>query len=195
METQSVDEEEFESFEERAEDGCLVSPASILEAILFVGNSENRPCTAVQLASMMRGVQAADIPALVAELNTKYRNDGSVLEIVAIDDGFRMQLANDLDAFRNTVTARVRETQLSQSAVDCLSVVAYRPGSTCEEIERIWGRPASNALSLLVRREILRVDRQGHGKTAKTHYFPSERFLNLVGIESLEDLPSVDDDL
>jgi segregation and condensation protein B len=188
------DEDELESFEERAEDGCLITPTSILEAILFVGNSENLPSTAAELSSMMRGVQATDIPALVSELNAKYRHHGHVLEIVPIDDGYRMQLANDLDAFRNTVAARVRETQLSQSAVDCLSVVAYRPGSTCEEIEQIWGRSASNALSLLVRRELLRVDRQGHGKTAKTHYFPSERFLNLVGIESLDDLPRVDDD-
>jgi segregation and condensation protein B len=188
------DEDELDSFEERAEDGCLITPTSILEAILFVGNSENLPSTADELSSMMRGVHATDIPALVSELNAKYRQHGHVLEIVPIVDGYRMQLASDLDAFRNTVVARVRESQLSQSAVDCLSVVAYRPGSTCEEIEQIWGRAASNALSLLVRRELLRVDRQGHGKTAKAHYFPSERFLNLVGIESLDDLPRVDDD-
>ncbi len=190
----STENNELESFEERGEDGCPVSAAGILEAIFFVGNSENHPFSALQLANMMRGVQASDIPELVSELNEKYRRGGHVLEIVSVDDGFRMQLVNDLDAFRNTVTAKVRETQLTQNAVDCLSVVAYRPGSTCEEIEQIWGRPATGVLSLLVRRELIRIDRQGHGKTAKTYYFPADRFLNLVGIATLEDLPTVDDE-
>jgi segregation and condensation protein B len=189
-----ADLDELDSIEERGEDGCPVTPTGILEAIFFVGDSENRPFSAVELANMMRGLQASDIPELVAELNEKYRRDGHVLEIVSVDGGFRMQLVSDLDAFRNIVTAKVKETQLNQNAVDCLSLVAYRPGSTCEEIEQIWGRPASSVLSLLVRRELLRIDRQGHGKMAKTHYFPAERFLNLVGIASLDDLPTVDED-
>ena len=84
---------------------------------------------------------------------------------------------------------KLRETQLNQAAIDCLSLVAYRPGVTREEVERLWSRPASSVLSLLVRRDLLRIERKGKGKQAVTKYFPTDRFLNLIGIESLDDLP------
>lgn len=172
----------------------LVTPRGIIEAILFVGNADNRPITADWLAGIMRDVTEDEVRSLVAELNEQYSSERHAIRIVESNGGYRLEVADDLEGFRNNVTAKIRETQLNQNAVDCLSLVAYKPGSTCEEVERLWGRPASQVLSLLVRKELLRVDRQGHGKSAKSHYYPTERFLNLVGISGLEDLPKVEDD-
>src|SRR4051812_3269439 len=44
---------------------CVVSPRSILEGLLFVGNPQNVPLTAEQAANLMRGVRPAEIEEAV----------------------------------------------------------------------------------------------------------------------------------
>jgi segregation and condensation protein B len=170
-------------------DACPVTGRSILEAALFVGHPENVGLKPDYVASMMRGVQASEIVEWIAELNQHYIEHGHVMRIVEEESGFRMQLAPEHQALRDSMTGKLRETQLNQAAIDCLSLVAYQPGITQEELERLWSRPAGSVLGLLVRRELLRIERTGKGKQAVTQYFPTDRFLNLVGIASLDDLP------
>ncbi len=170
-------------------DACPVTGRSILEAALFVGNPDNVGLKADSLAATMRGVQPFEIVKWIAELNQQYIEQGHVMRIVDDEAGYRMQLASEHQALRDSMTGKIRETQLNQAAVDCLSLVAYRPGISQEELEKLWSRPAGSVLGLLVRRELLRIDRIGKGKQAITQYFPTDRFLNLIGIASLDDLP------
>jgi segregation and condensation protein B len=180
---------------DREHDGVPVSARAILEAILFVGNADNRALSSVEIAGWMRDVLPSEIDDLVVELNRLYAEDQHVMRLVASDGGYRLQLGEPFEGLRGVLTGRVRETQLNQAAVDCLSLVAYQPGATREEIEKLWGKPASSVLGLLVRRELLRLERAGQGKGASSRYYPTEKFLNLVGIESLADLPVAESDL
>jgi segregation and condensation protein B len=173
-------------------DACPVTVRSILEAVLFVGNPDNVGLKADFVASMMRGVHPSEVLEWIAELNQHYIDEGHVMRIVEDDTGFRMQLAPEQQAIRDSMTGKLRETQLNQAAIDCLSLVAYRPGISQEELERLWSRPAGSVLGLLVRRELLRIERTGKGKQASTQYFPTDRFLNLIGIASLDDLPTAE---
>jgi segregation and condensation protein B len=191
------DSDEAESIaEEDDHEAGVVSPRGIVEAVLFVGDVENRPITAEFLAGIMRDVSAEDIHEWIDELNRLYLETRRAVRIVESGGGYRLEVCDDLEGFKNNIAAKFRETQLNQNALDCLAIVAYQPGSTCDEVERLWGRPATHVLSLLVRRELLRVERERHGsdKGSKTRYFPTDRFLNLVGMASLDDLPRVEDD-
>jgi segregation and condensation protein B len=59
---------------------------------------------------------------------------------------------------------------------------------TREEVDKIRGRPCGAILSQLVRRELLRIDRpSGKGKTVRYH--TTDRFLQVFGLDSLEELP------
>ncbi len=172
-----------------AGDSCAVTGRSILEAVLFVGNPENVGLSAASVSGMMRGVQASDVVEWIAELNQYYVEQGHAMRIIEDDRGYRMVLAPELQSIRDSMYGKLRETQLNQAAIDCLSLVAYRPGIARDEVERLWGRPASSVLGLLVRRDLLRIERVGKGKQMVTRYFPTDRFLNLIGVASLDDLP------
>src|SRR5690606_370718 len=54
---------ELEEWAEEPSDdsACAISPRTILEAMLFVGHPENQPLESQQIASLMRGVRAAEI--------------------------------------------------------------------------------------------------------------------------------------
>ena len=89
---------------------------------------------------------------------------------------------------RNRFYGKVREARLSQAAVDVLAIVAYQQPLSSEQVSRLRGRPCSHVLSQLVRRGLLRIERRGE-KLRTPYYFTTDRFLELFGLESLEDLP------
>jgi segregation and condensation protein B len=179
-------------------DQCPITPLSILEAILFVGRPDSAPIEADLIAGMMRGVRSAEIQQLVDELNEIYASEGHVLRIVASGEGFRMQLAEEFAAIGDRFYGSVREIKLTQAAIDCLAIIAYRPGITREEVEQQRGQPSGGILNQLVRRQLVEIRREEirreDGKKERLRrYFPTQRMLKLAGIDSLDELPLAED--
>ena len=201
FEEEEVDEEEFdeeefeeEEFEEEEfqEEEPLppveVTPLSILESMLFVGNPENEPLKSKQVAALLRGVSPREIDELVKQLNERYADRGCPYQVDSVGGGYLMRLRPEFSQFRDKFYGRIREARLSQQAIDVLAIVAYRPGATRVEIDDLRGRNSGSILSQLVRRRLLRVERTGE-KPRKPSYFPTDRFLGLFGLENLDELP------
>jgi len=176
------------------EDPCEVTPASILEAMLFVGNRTNEPLSSQRAAELMRGVAPEEVPDLVEQLNRRYAARGCPYEILGEGDGYRMSLRHEFWPIRNRFYGRIREARLSQAAIDVLAIVAYRQPVTADQVNQYRGRPCNHLLGQLVHRRLLRVERTGE-KPRITRYFTSERFLTVFGLETLSDLPRSDDDV
>ena len=174
------------------DEACPVNPLSIFEAMLFVGNRDNMPLTALKAAELMRDVSAEEIPTLVEELNRRYAADSCPYSIVGEGDGYRLTLRKTYSAARDRFYGRVHEARLSQAAIDILAVVAYRQPISGERISRLRGRPSSHILAQLVRRGLLRIERP-EGRRRATHYCTTDRFLRLFNLQSLDDLPRSED--
>jgi segregation and condensation protein B len=174
------------------DDPCEVSPLSILEAMLFVGNRMSEPLTAAEAAGLMRGVEPGEIPGLIEQLNRRYAASGCPYHVVSEGPGYRMALRGEFSDVRHKFYGRVREARLSQAAVDVLAIVAYRQPITGEEVSKLRGTPSSHLLNQLVRRRLLSLERSAE-KPRTVHYRTTERFLGLFGLGSLGDLPQSDD--
>lgn len=170
------------------ESNCELGPRSILEALLFVGTPENQPLSSTQLAGLMRGVSVDEVDALIAELNAGYRAANCPYRIESVGEGYRMTLAEVWLPMREALFGRVRPARLSPAAIDVLSIVAYNQPATGEQVEKLRGTPSGAILGQLVRRQFLRIERN-QDKPRVTHYHTTDRFLTLLGLESLEDLP------
>jgi len=172
----------------KEEDTCPISPRSIFEAMLFVGNRENEPISAQRAAELMRDVEPAEILALVDDLNRQYRAGGCPYRIASEGAGYRLVLRKEFDAVRNRFYGRIRETRLSQAAIDVLAIIAYQQPLTADRVARLRGRPCNQVLSLLVRRGLLRIERT-EDKQRTAQYHTTDRFLELFNLESIDDLP------
>lgn len=177
---------------DEADDACPISPLSILEALLFVGNRPGAPLTAAQVAGVMRGVEPEEIGALVDQLNERYLQGGCPYQIVGESGGYRMALRPEFHGLRAKFYGRAREARLSQAAIDVLAVVAYCQPVTADDVARQRGRPSNHILGQLVRRQLLAIERTDE-KPRKTLYTTTRRFLALFGLESLDDLPQAEE--
>ena len=183
---------ELPAEDEEAPEPFDVSPASIIEAMLFVGTEDGSPLTSKQIAGMMRGVRPAEVDQHVEELNATYGQCNAPYSIVSEGAGYRMALREGLDSLREKFYGRVKEAKLSQAAVDVLAIVAYNQPMTSKEVEKLRGASSGAILTQLVRRELLQVERNEESPRTP-HYLTSDRFLTLFGLETLNDLPQSQD--
>jgi len=183
------------SADEAEPDDEVVTPEAIVEAALFVGHPENRALSANRLASLIRGVSPGEVDEIVARLNQSYVDNHQALRIASDDRGYRLTVAPQLEGVHRAMMGKVREARLSQMAIEVLSLVAYQPGITAQKVQDQRGQESNALLNQMVRRQLLRVEKEkppGGGR-AVARYYTTERFLVLFGLESIEDLPHVEE--
>ena len=182
-------EEEAADAREDVDGACEISPRSVLEAMLFVGHPANEPLTSRQVAALMRGVSPREIEELVEELNEEYAAAAAPYAIVSVDAGYQLRLRDEYAGLRDRFFGRVKAAKLSQPALDVLAIIAYCQGSTRDDVDRLRAGASSSALlRQLVRRQLLRVERSSENARVM-HYYTTDRFLDLLGLDSLDDLP------
>ncbi len=175
------------------DDPCEITPLSVFEAMLFVGNQASEPLSVARAAELMRGVEPGEIPDLVDQLNGRYAARGCPYHIVSEGPGYRLTLRREFWPIRTRFYGRIREARLSQAAVETLAIVAYRQPVTAEEVTQLRTHPAGPILAQLVRRRLLRVERPPENPRV-AQYYTTDRFLDLFGLNSLSDLPRSDDE-
>jgi segregation and condensation protein B len=181
-----------EEEEGAGDDACELSPRTLVEAMLFVGHPNNEPMSAAQLAALMRGVRPEEVEEVVRDLNEAYRSENRPYHIAAEGAGFRMTLRDEFRALRDKFYGRVKEARLSQGAIDVLAVVAYNQPVTRADLDKLRDKDTGALLSQLVRRRLLQIERREDTPHVK-YYRTTDRFLDLFGLENLNDLPRAQD--
>ncbi len=145
-----------------------------------------------ELAAAMRGVSPTEIDAAVTELNSIYDADGAPYRIEQTNASYRMRLRDEFQRMRDKFYGRVKEARLSRAAMEVLSVLAYNQPATAERLNELRGAPSGAALSTLVRRRLVKLERSPQAG-GQPRYSTTARFLKLFGLENLEDLPRAEE--
>jgi segregation and condensation protein B len=169
-----------------------LSPRVLVEAALFVGRPDNLPITSEQIAGLTRRLTAQEIAEQIDHLNAQYADSGCPYAIVTEEGGYRLSLRAEFAPLRARVQGRNRAARLSPAAIEVLSLVAYNEPTTAEQVARLRGTSSGHLLNNLVRRRLLRLERQAT-KPQQVRYFTTPKFLKLFRLKSLQDLPRSDD--
>ena len=86
-----------------------------------------------------------------------------------------------------------RPARLSRAALETLAVVAYRQPVTRAEIEHVRGVDCGPVLRSLLERHLVRIAGHRDVPGRPMLYGTTRRFLEVFGLASLEDLPSLRD--
>ena len=164
-----------------------VTPQGIIEAMLFVGQADNEALAAEEIAATMRDVTAQEVAQAIDDLNAQYTVDETPYRIEATPAGYRMTLLADFDRLRDRYHDRTRAAQLSQVALEVLSIVAYRQPIAGTVVDELRDKRSVQALAQLVRRGLLRRD----AAEGQPSYSTTDRFLKVFGLEGIQQLPSV----
>ena len=157
--------------------------ASALEAVCF---ALNRALTVTEAAAILQA-PAADVERCAEVLATRLRSSGLMLQRHAGE----LQLVTRPSvawAMQRALNPE-RPGRLSRAALETLAIVAYRQPLTRAAVEAIRGVNCEAVLDSLERRELIaevgRQETPGHPRLFGT----TLRFLQVVGLERVEDLP------
>ncbi|MFQ5939686.1 MAG: SMC-Scp complex subunit ScpB [Alphaproteobacteria bacterium] len=157
----------------------------LLEAMLF---ATREPLSEAVLAERMP--DGAAVSSLIEDLKELYANRG--VNLVRVAGGWAFRTAPDL-ASRLAIETRV-ERKLSRAAIETLAIIAYHQPVTRAEIEEIRGVSLSRGtLDILLEAGWIRPGRRRRSPGRPLTWVSTEAFLDHFGLESLEDLPGIED--
>lgn len=143
----------------------------------------------------------SDVPSLVTGTQIREAMDLIAADLRAADDG--LLLIEGANGFRLVTHPRFARwvrilrdepppMKLSASALETLAVVAYRQPVTRTEIEAIRGVSADAGITKLLERELVYITGRADLPGRPLQYGTTDKFLEFVGIKSLDELPASD---
>ena len=162
-----------------------------LEAILMVAEA---PVPLISLAGALDR-PLNEIRSAVAALQADYagETEGSVkrgFELREIGGGWRIYVREEYDWAVNMFVASENPTKLSQAALETLAVIAYKQPISRGQIASIRGVNVDSVVRTLVSRGLI-TELFTDSETGAIHYGTSELTLQLLGINSLDELPLI----
>lgn len=154
-----------------------------LECVLFVAT---KPLPLEEVARILQ-VPLDEALMLLNELAVEYERR-SGLAIVEVAGGWRMVTKPEYEPY----VARVHPPQkirLSKGSLEVLAIIAYHQPVTRPEIEQLRGVDSSAAIQSLLEHGLIQV--VGYKETVGRPrlYATTQKFLELFGLKSLDELP------
>jgi len=165
-----------------------VTVDQIVEAILF---SSDCPLAANRLASAVGGVTAGTVREIVGRLNERYEQMASAFQIEQIAGGYQMLTRPEYAGCIQRLHKVRSESRLSTAAVETLAVVAYKQPVVRAEIEAIRGVASGDMLRSLMEKGLIRIVGRAEVLGRPMLYGTTKRFLEVFGLKTIKDLPSV----
>lgn len=161
-----------------------------LEAILMVAET---PVPLVALAGALDR-PIVQIKAALAELQADYAGLGAGpkrgFELREVGGGWRFYVREDFDWAVNLFISNENPTKLSQAALETLAVIAYRQPVSRGQIASIRAVNVDSVVKTLLSRGLI-TELYTDAESGATHFGTTELTLQLLGINSLEELPAI----
>jgi segregation and condensation protein B len=137
-------------------------------------------------------VTATQIRETMDAIRAGLDESGQVFQIIEGHNGYRLVVRAEFAGWIRCLRGEPKPARLSQAALETLAIIAYRQPTTRAEIESIRGVSADGALNRLLERELVEVQGRADLPGRPIQYGVTERFLEFVGIKSLQELPASD---
>jgi segregation and condensation protein B len=129
------------------------------------------------------------IESSLAELKSKYEGDGYSFRLLEIAGAYRFATKPQFSTWLAKLNKEKLKRKLSQSAVETLSIIAYNQPITRSEIEAIRGVNVDYIVGSLLEKDLITIKGRAEAPGRPMLFGTTDRFLEILGINSLEQLP------
>lgn len=164
--------------------------AQLLEAALFAAN---RPLTVEELAGLDDEATLADVRTALEQLREHYDFGQHAVELAELAGGYQLVTRPVFAAAIERAQFATRAQRLSPAMLETLAIIAYRQPVGRLEIEEIRGVSAGGVLRTLQERGLIEVVGRGEALGRPLLYGTTPRFLELLGLNDLTDLPRAEE--
>lgn len=160
---------------------------AIIEAMLF---ATGRPIEVTDIASMLE-MNCEDVQQIAQNMTAEFNSQSRGIEIIKINNSYQLCTKKEFYEYICPLFDNRNKPNLSNAALETLSIIAYNPRITRAEIEQLRGVSSDACIYKLLEYNLVedagKSDAPGRPITYKT----TNEFLRLFGFSSLEELPEL----
>lgn len=171
-------------------DGSRLS--SVIEALIF---ASDEPISGEKIRTIIIDneeqieINESTIADFVEKLNQRYDENGLSFRIEQLAGGYTFVTQSKYHYWLSVFQHENAYRKLSQSAIECLAIVAYRQPITKPEVDQIRGVDSGYIIRQLMEKALIEVGGRADGPGKPLLYKTTKHFLRHFGLNSVHDLP------
>lgn len=160
----------------------------LFEAVLFVNGR------AVQIKELMQIFEMSknEVEKLAEDMNSDYNNKSSGLTMISVAGGYQIVSNPRFKDEMEELFGKRSQNQLSRSALETLAVIAYKQPISKEAIDKIRGVSSTRSINILLGYKMVTISGSTDDVLKSPIYSTTKQFLEMFRIQSVDDLPSVE---
>lgn len=163
---------------------------ALIEALLFVSD---RPLSLKEIAELV-GVTELEAACALQDLEEEFTRERHGIAVVRLAGGYTFRTKGDCGEKLLNTPGIVREARgLSRAALETLTIIAYKQPVTRMEIEALRGVKCDGPIETLLERGLIREAGRKALPGKPIVYATTPLFLELLGLNSLSELPAIGD--
>lgn len=166
-----------------------------IEALVFCAP---KPITKRELQDCLTemfdaSVPMKDVEGALADIEEKFRADHFSFELLQSGGGYQFLTKPAYQASIGILLKQQSKKRLSNSALETLSIIAYKQPITKGEAEQIRGVNCDYAIQKLLEKELVEIKGKAESVGRPLLYGTSQKFMDYFGINDLKELPTPKD--
>lgn len=166
-----------------------------IEALIFCSE---KPIKLSELKSCLSEMFEADVPekdinSALEQINEKYAGEEFPFEVTKTGGGYQFLTKPAYQSSIGILLKQRSKKRLSASALETLSIIAYKQPVTKSEMEQIRGVNCDYSVQKLLEKELIEIKGKSDSIGRPLLYGTSDRFMDYFGINDLKDLPTPKD--
>lgn len=158
---------------------------SRIEAVLFAYGEPLK----IKRLSQATEIPLKELSVLIDTLNSKYDDNQSALKIERLGESVQIVTRKEFSKYIKKVMEINRSNELSPSAMEVLTIIAYNQPITKSFVESVRGINSNSIINKLVEKDLItegqRLDIPGRPIT----YITTPNFLRCFGLNDISELP------
>ena len=187
------DESDLSETSETIEDSIKVDSdatlESVIEAVLFASDES---LTTARLANITEST-TKQVRDHIKDLNKKYKANNSAFRIEQIAGGFQMLTLSRYNHWLKKLLRARSETKLSPAAMETLAIIAYKQPVIRADIEAIRGVSVGEVIRSLSYKGLVKIVGRAEIIGRPMLYGTTKKFLEVFGLNTLKDLPKIEE--
>ena len=162
---------------------------SVIEAVLFASDES---LSAARLAKIAE-TSVGQVRQCVDALNDRYKAVGSAFRIEQIAGGYQMLTLPVFECWLKKLVAVRGDSKLSPAALETLAIISYKQPIIRADVEAIRGVQCGEVIRSLMYKGLVKIVGRAEVLGRPMQYGTTKKFLEVFGLNSLKDLPKVEE--
>ncbi len=160
---------------------------AIIEAILFAAGRQ------VNIKELVIALEISkdDLENIIGLMQDEYKKEDRGIDIIKVEESYQLCTKKEIYEYIYPVLDKRSKPNLSNAAIETLSIIAYNPKITRAEIEAIRGVSADACIYKLLEYELIQEAGKSDLPGKPMTYVTTNEFLKRFGYTSLNDLPEL----